>query len=364
MADILFISHSANLSGAPVCLLLLAREMARRGHGVLFGAPAGGPLFDRYPEAVPTRFFGRSPGRLVAGIRPDLVHVNTVVPVRAARAARKAGIPVVWHIHETPAGMKSSQKRALRRMAGAVIVPSRDLAWEMAAYKLARPENIHAIHNGLAPGEFVPAKASRQSVRKELSIPEDALLAGTLGTLTPRKNLEGFVRAARVAADGVPAAFFLVAGDPAFREGWYERRVKRLANRLGLAGRFRFLPARPDAAALLSALDLYMSASLWEGLPLSVMEAMALGVPVAAFASGGTPELVRHRADGLLAPTGDEKALGQAVAEILSDDWFRRRAGREAAKRIAEDFGLSAHADRVEAVYGKVLDRSAERGLP
>jgi len=124
---------------------------------------------------------------------------------------------------------------------------------------------------------------------------------------------------------------------------------------MGLGDSFLLLGVRDDAIRIVGACDIFVLASLWEGLPLAVMEAMALGVPVVATNVGGLRELVRDRVAGTLVPPRNERALAEAIAELATDPERRSAMGRAAAEDAARfDNGRAVAA--IEAMYGRMVN--------
>ena len=168
------------------------------------------------------------------------------------------------------------------------------------------------------------------------------------------KNHEGFLRAAARVASKLPNVEFVLVGDGHLRPA-----LEGLAQRLGLAGRTRFLGERLDIPAVMAALDVMVLFSHSESLPNVVMEAMAAGVPVVASRVGGVPELVRHEETGLLVAPGDEDELAAAVARLLTQPSIRTRYGRRAREVAKANFSLERIARQYEQLYLQVL---AEKG--
>jgi glycosyltransferase involved in cell wall biosynthesis len=139
-------------------------------------------------------------------------------------------------------------------------------------------------------------------------------------------------------------------------EGSLAEAARRRAERLGVAGRVRFLGVRADVAELLSACDIFALASDWEGSPLAVMEAMAAGLPVVATAVGGVPELVEDGVTGILAPRGDLQALGSALETLAGNPRLRREMG-DAARERAKRFEVSAMVEGYAALFQEMVRR-------
>jgi glycosyltransferase involved in cell wall biosynthesis len=133
------------------------------------------------------------------------------------------------------------------------------------------------------------------------------------------------------------------------------------AARLNIGDRVFFLGRREDVPALLGAADVFALASLWEGNPLSLMEAMAAGLPVIATTVGGVPELVQHGWHGLLCPPGDIQTLTSALLEIAQDAAARRKMGFAARQRAHERFDQRAMIRAYEDLYEKLLSADVRR---
>ena len=136
----------------------------------------------------------------------------------------------------------------------------------------------------------------------------------SVARLDPQKNPLGLIDAFAGALAADPQWRLLLVGDGSLR-----KQAEAHAGSLGLGARVHFLGVRPDIDALLPECDLFALASDWEGMPMAIIEAMAAGLPVAATAVGGVPELVAHQATGLLVPPGDTPALADALALLARD---------------------------------------------
>jgi glycosyltransferase involved in cell wall biosynthesis len=206
-------------------------------------------------------------------------------------------------------------------------------------------EPAATIPNGIALEDSAPPGAGAEW-RAANGFGADDLLVLSVARLEPQKNPLGLIEAFRRALGGVPHAHLLLAGDGSLRDE---------AQR-DLPARVHLLGARTDVPALLAAADVFALASDWEGHPIAIMEAMAAGLPVAATAVGGVPELVEHNATGLLTPPRDMAALGAALAALAGDAELRRRMGKAARERSA-GFGVAAMA----SAYARLFEQVAER---
>jgi glycosyltransferase involved in cell wall biosynthesis len=147
-----------------------------------------------------------------------------------------------------------------------------------------------------------------------------------------------------------------LAGDGELRPA-----IEDLARELGVAGRVIFLGRRGDMPETLAAADVFALASRWEGNPLSVMEAMAAGLPVVATTAGAVPELVRHGVDGMLSSPGDAAALARSMrATFEMTETTRRAMGNSAAQRARDRFGLAAMASAYADLYRQTISRAPQ----
>ena len=143
---------------------------------------------------------------------------------------------------------------------------------------------------------------------------------------------------------------FVLAGEGSEREG-----LEQQAHELGIDQRVRFLGYRVDIPELLASSDLCVLSSLSEGLPLSVLEAMAAGKPVVATSIDGTDEAVVHGETGLLVPPADSHALAAAIRTVLEDDELAHRLGTSGRARVDAEFRVEKMVSRVAEIYDELL---------
>jgi len=273
----------------------------------------------------------------------EIVHTHRYKEtVLGAVAARLAGVPgLVRTVHgqgEPLRGWRRAKFRlyetldtlTLRCFADRIVAVSRTMAagLEESGY---RGGTVVAVHNGVDLRKLRPSR-TRDQVRRELGIDPDALLIGTVGRLSPVKGHDRLLRAARLILD-VEDARFLIVGDGPLRN-----ELAISARRLGIDHACVFVGERSDVYDLVAAMDIFVLPSLDEGIPMALLEAMGLGVPVVASAVGGVPEVVTHRATGLLVEAGDERALAQACGELAHDPAWARTLGRRGRRVVEENF--------------------------
>lgn len=217
---------------------------------------------------------------------------------------------------------------------------------------LGRPSE--RIYNAVDLDRFEPAKANRaavrQEVRVELGLPPDCCVAGSYGRMVRLKGYHDLLDAAAVAMGSVPELRLLLAGDGPERAA-----LERQAQSLGIAGRVVFAGFRRDVERLLQAMDLFVSPSYIEGLPTSVLEAMAAGVPVVATCIPGNAELIRHGISGVLTPVGDPRVLAQAIVATATGATCAQEMAAHAQASVRTTFSIAPVARAYEALYESLL---------
>ncbi|MBE7557461.1 glycosyltransferase [bacterium] len=204
---------------------------------------------------------------------------------------------------------------------------------------------IEVVHNGLASAPYQRDAAARQQLRREWSVPEHTFLFGMIAQLRRHKDHATLLSALAK----VPEARMVLVGS-----GETEGEVRAMVARLRLEGRVTLAGYRRDVARVLSALDAFVLSSEIEGLPVSIMEAMAAGLPVVATRIGGVPELVRDGETGLLTSLGDADGLAAAMRRLTGDPALCARLGEAGAARIRRDFSPQAMTRKIEAFYRRV----------
>jgi glycosyltransferase involved in cell wall biosynthesis len=279
---------------------------------------------------------------------PSLLHGHTShAAALAFWAAKGTDLPRVAHRRVSFPPGRGLDFSLKYKSADAVVAVS-DFVRRLLLDAGLSPERAFAVPDacpaGLAPRAAGAARESRERLAAELRLPSGVPWLGNLAALTREKDQATLLKAFALARTQVPSARLLIAG-----EGPLRAALEALAGELGLADAVRFLGYRPDPAEILSCLDLYVHSSTDEGFGSVVLEAMALGVPVAAGAAGGLPELVKNGETGWLVPPGRPDALAAAVVEAMEPRAREARA-RAALARLPE-FTIARMTDRMERVY-------------
>jgi glycosyltransferase involved in cell wall biosynthesis len=207
------------------------------------------------------------------------------------------------------------------------------------------------IPNGIPTDEYAPDPNRRRRWRERHGLEPEAIVLTHVGRFAPPKNHALLIEAFAQVRTHTPLYLLLVGG------GELEDAVRQQVVELGLQERVRFLGVRADVPAILNASDLFVLSSRWEGNPLSVMEAMAAGLPVVSTAVGGVPELVREGETGLLVPSGDAAALARALQALVDDPARREAMGKAARQHAITHFDIRHTVRQYETLYERLLQR-------
>jgi L-malate glycosyltransferase len=204
---------------------------------------------------------------------------------------------------------------------------------------------VRVIVHGVVLDAVRGERIDRAATRAELGIAEEEVLIVSVANLRPEKGHDVLLQAAQVLLrDDLPVRFLLVG------DGELADEVRALHRELGLGDRVQFLGSRLDAIRILGASDIFVLASLHEGFPVSLMEALAVGVPVVATEVGGVPEAITPGTEGLVVPPGSVGLLAEAIRRVATDADLRSRMAAAAAVKGAS-FDMAQAVREVEELY-------------
>jgi glycosyltransferase involved in cell wall biosynthesis len=291
--------------------------------------------------------------RLLRRERPEIVHANSSKAGILGRvAAYLAGVPIrIFTVHGWAFSAHSGVSSRLYRWADRLVRPL-----TTATICVAESERVSGVRAATCdPGRTVViANAVEVAAAPRAAHEGDPPQIVSVGRLQHPKDVATLVRAAR----GLPAGAFRLA---LVGEGPDRPRVEEEVDRLALGDHVHLYGERGDVRELLARSDVFVLSSRSEGMPVSVLEAMAAGLPVVASRVGGVPELVVDGVTGILVRPGDEHELGQALGRLIADAGLRRRLGAAGRARAEERFDLEPFWRAHLALYSRELARS---GLP
>jgi glycosyltransferase involved in cell wall biosynthesis len=289
-------------------------------------------------------------------IRPDIVNAHLFRSTAvAAPLARLRGVPAVVETYHGREGWRRSfprgsflPDRLVSLTVDRVIAVSEAARRFLVRGKGYAAGKIVVVPNGRDLARFRPG-AHRAQGRREFGLDETVPLVGVLGRLETQKGHAYLLSAwPRVVAE-FPDARLLLLGDGSLRES-----LERQARDLGVAAHVIFAGFRADVPQMLDTIDVLALPSLYEGMPLTAIEASAMGRAVVATAVDGTPEVVRDGLTGLLVPPADPAALATALARLLRDRPAAERMGRAGRDHVLSRFSLTRQVEATARVYRDV----------
>lgn len=292
--------------------------------------------------------------RLIRSGNWDIVHVHSPLPGSVARLAVRTiprrRRPVVVTTEHNRWSTFHWATRFLNALTSGSDVATLAVSDEVLASLRGRVRHrARTLRHGIDIDDVARQITRRDAVRSDLGVGPDETLIGTVANFRPQKDYPNLLAAVRVLADRGVAVRVVAVG-----QGPDEEAVRAESEQLGLGSRMIFTGFRDDATAVMGACDVFVLASRWEGLPVAIMEAAALGLPIVATSVGGVAEEFTSRDDALLVPPQNPSALADALQEV-SSDLLLRRSLSEAATKSSRRFDVRRSTREIEALYGTVL---------
>ena len=306
--------------------------------------------------------------------RPDVIHSHLWAANVVARVAgRLAGVPVVSSVHNPDhedaawsdgADVSLTKRRIAKgidrwtaRVGNERLIAVSEYVRQSANRHLKFSlDEIDLLYNPIDTEVLTSAPhKDRGHLLRELGLPQDAIILLNVARLSPQKGLVHALRALPKIIEKYPQAHLLSVGattDPA----WHEQ-LKTEANDTGVADHFHILGTRRDVTDFLHACDVFVFPSLYEGLGIALIEAMAAGCACVATTAGPIPEFVENGRDGVLVPPADAGAMADAVCELLANAERRKQLGANARQTALARFQPQAAADRLTQIYERVARR-------
>lgn len=364
---ILHLISSSGLYGAENVILTLCRSLRQKDHygsiGVFHNLHSPNlQLMERAAQSgVEARLITckdkidfkvpRAIRELVSSERSDIIHCHGYKPdIYSFFALNNSEVPLVatchtWYDNDPFVYLYGAIDRYVLRSFNAVIAVSESVAGRLAKAGVKK-QQVRIINNGIDVSKFA---AVSPGLREELGF-GDKIVIGLVGRLAPEKGVDLFLHAAAALRRAHNQLVFVVAG-----QGPMEVELRELANRLGLSGGLIFLGQRQDIASVYASLDVLVSASLDEGLPLTLLEALAASRPVVATRVGAVPRFIIHEQTGLLVEPGNACELADAVDRLLRDPELRAKLGEEGKQLVSKQFSADVMSASYLQLYEAVL---------
>ncbi|MGH7596492.1 MAG: glycosyltransferase family 4 protein [bacterium] len=283
----------------------------------------------------------------------DLLHLHGYSAANFGRlAARRAGIPNVMHEWAVLKTLPHQfvMDRMLCNKTGIAVGVSESVREFLIRGRSVPLNKTRVVWNGVNLNNFKTAEPAKVRVfREKFGITAEQKVIGTVTRLREEKGNRYFIEAAPQVLKEFPQARFVIVGDGQLRE-----ELEALAKKLNLEGKLYFAGFVSEVAVALAAMDIYVMASLTEGFPFALAEAMAAGKTVAVTNVGGMKEMVQHEENGLLVPPADGSAMSIALVRLLKNPTLCQHFGHAARER-SQAFSVERNVQALEKIYAEML---------
>ncbi len=367
MKKILYLIESDDPGGAENVMLALADHFRHTGH-LVTGCLKRGWIYRQLaargfaPKVIPA---GRGAidlkllhhlVKLIKAEGIDLIHSHLFdINVYSSIAAKITGVPHLCTEHgDVHHHSKSSRKnffkaRILARCSDKIIFVSRFTKRAFSMLCKVPEQKSAVIYNGINTDNF-NREADIEEKKAALGIGRRDPVVGSVGSLYPVKGQTYIIKAARLVLQTIPGVTFLIIGG-----GELEDKLKEESRRLDIEDRIRFTGFREDVHELLKTMDVFVLPSLSEGMPLSLIEAMASGLPAVASDVGGIGEVIDDGISGFVIPPADPAAFAAKILYLLQNPSSACEMGRRAREKVNERFNLRTMVENYERIYLELL---------
>jgi sugar transferase (PEP-CTERM/EpsH1 system associated) len=364
--------HGLPVGGAEVLIDRIVRQLGDRYRFIIACLDEVGPLGERLAgDGISVVNLERRPGfdwkcvrrlhRLLRTESVQVTHAHQCTPFAYALATRAFGkrpaVLLTEHGRFFPDAASRRRKlfhRLLSRRDDQFVAVGETVRQALVNNEGLPRERIQVVYNGVRLPEGQAEATDRAAVRAELGIDDGEIVIIQVARLDAIKDHATGVQAFAIAHAQNPRLRLLVVGDGPERPA-----IERTIREHALQARVSMLGMRDDVRRLLAAADLFLLTSVSEGIPVTVLEAMAEGVPVVATDVGGLPELIRHGESGLLAPPGNAEKLAEALMRLASGPSFRAQLASHARHRAATQFSEQGMMTRYDQIYQGMLNHGA-----
>jgi glycosyltransferase involved in cell wall biosynthesis len=364
---VLHIIDSLHLGGAQEVVLNLAtcgsarfrHEVATmHGHGIYWERlrQAGVKVHSLSPHKLLPFYIASIPWRLLAD-KPDILHCHLIPSnIIAKPLGALLGVPVVINHDHTNDTRRSDGRLLLaldrfsNRFASHIVAVSASCRDFLITRESIPANDVTLVPNAIDLRRFSPASARRDMARLELGLPASTRVVAGVGRLNPQKNFALFLDIAAQLAPRFPDLHFLLAGD-----GPEEKMLREKAAALGIADRVTFSGYVADTRLVYLAADVLLMPSRYEGLPMTLLEAMAMGLPVVASQLDGIAEVIGDGREGFLVPSDDASLFVERTAALLQDVELSSRIAQNARAKIEASFSVERMTSAVEEIYDRFL---------
>jgi len=298
--------------------------------------------------------------RYIRRHRIDIIHTHLLAAdIMGRLAGWLTGHPVVSTIHNNRTDLDEEPRRrqwlerwTARLMTRRLVVVSELLREEITGWFGLPPDRVITIANGVDTERFRRGPDFDRAAMRRALTGGDYPLITNVARLMPQKAQHHLIAAAQIVLAACPDARFVLVGEGPLRPD-----LEAQAAALGLRDRVIFAGFRPDVPDILAASDVFVLSSLWEGMPVALLEAMAAGCAAVATGVGGVSQVLRHEVTGLVVPPADPPALAAALIRLCRDPALTRQLGQAGHAWVTREYGMRAWVGKWENLYLRELRR-------
>ncbi len=363
--NILFVNHVSSLSGSSMSCYDLVKYLPSTDFNPIFAAGNDGSVQDLMKKAGVKTFTVNNSGiwgfnyirkflKIIKEEKVDIIHLTTLTSL--CKYAGIAGfikrVPIIWHIREG-----DLDKRRKKFIIWLKMIPAKILLQHNLARKILFPnissKKIEIIYNAIDLVRFKPQK--NNYLHNLLKLQQDILLVGSVGSISRRKGIEYLIKAIPIVKNRVEKFRVVIIGDDVREDERDLKRLKMLAENLGVKDFVFFLKGMEDIEKAINDICLLVLSSIEESFPRVLIEAFACAKPVVATRVGGIPEIVEDGVDGLLVSPGKEDEIAEAIVRLLENVEEREKIGKRGFEKASKQFSLEVYSKRIRNIYGEVL---------
>lgn len=284
--------------------------------------------------------------------KPDILHPHNVAPLFYSVAVErlKKNLNIVYTAHNYLKGLRKRQIQRFHLYARKVdrfVVVSDQLKDYFSEF--VSPAQMEVVYNGIPDPMTLRDQAKATQYRQQF---RENFIIGLVANLIPQKGLEYLLQSVPVVLESIPEAVFLIVGD-----GPERNPLEKMAMELGVADKVYFLGKRLDAVNWISIFDVFVLSSLWEGLPIVLLEAMGLGKPMVVTDVGGNSILVKNGWNGFVVPPRNIEAFSEQIVRLYQSDHLRKEFGMNSRKYFEQSFRVESMVSHYEKIYEEIYGR-------
>lgn len=372
---ILYPIIDGQVSGGNIICLRFIEAAKRKGWDVFVNSPTKGDFIDMIRDKCAGIFYvdtrrsfrfdkSMELAKIIKKEGIDLVHTHTPLPdgnlCRIASAL--AGVPIITHAHirlpVSPNPIIRKYQLMLdwitsRLFCDKIIAVSEAVKADFI--KQASPSHkIDVIYNGIDLESNQPQKSS-MDVRKEFGLANEHILIGEVARLCNVKGQHVLIESIGSVIGEFPDTIFMIVGEDIEKNGEYRIKLENLAKELNVDKNIIFTGYRSDIPDLMNAFDIFVLPSFAEGLPVTILEAMAAKKAVIATPVGGNTEIVVDGETGIIVPVGDHEQLAKAIMSLLQNPELAQQMGQKGYERVRDHFSLEQMIDKTFSIYEEVM---------